>query len=316
MNENKTVYQERIYQAISNAMGPVIRDLLADDRVIEILLNPDGELWVERLGEGMNDSGHKMSQASAETLIRHIASQSGEECNEHSPSLSAILPGSLARFQAFIKPVVDAPAFSIRKRATRVFSLEDYEADGIITPSQRELILSAVSKRQNILVVGGTGTGKTTLANAILKEMSESGDRIITIEDTPELQCTAHNKTQLYTKTDIGFDMKKAVREVLRMRPDRIVVGEVRDGSALDLLKAWNTGHSGGLATIHANSARLALKRLESLIGEVSHNVPRDLITEAINLIISIKRISNKRIVDEVVQLSMNKDLGYEFLAI
>lgn len=303
-NQQNSPSEARIYQAILNAMGTVLRELLLDDKVIEIMLNPDGQLWVEKISEGMKRAGESISKNDAETLIRLVASSCGQSCHEKSPSLSCIIPVSSARFQAFVPPVVDAPSFSIRKRAIQVFTLEDYVQSKILSKSQREFLIEAVKNRLNILVVGGTGTGKTTLTNAILNEMAKTDDRIVTIEDTPELQCNSKNKAQIFTKADIGFTMQKAVCEVMRFRPDRIVVGEVRDGSALDLLKAWNTGHSGGVSTIHANSAKLGLRRLESLISEVSMNVPRDLISESIHVLIHIKREANRRVIDEMIQVS------------
>lgn len=315
-NQQNSLSEARIYQAILNAMGPVLRELILDDRVIEIMLNPDGQLWVEKISEGMKRVGESISKNDAETLIRLVASNCGQSCHEKSPSLSCTIPISNARFQAFVPPVVDGPSFSIRKRATQVFTLEDYVRSQILTQAQKDFLIEAVTHRQNILVVGGTGTGKTTLTNAILNEISKTSDRIVTLEDTPELQCNSKNKAQIYTKAEIGFTMQKAVCEVMRFRPDRIVVGEVRDGSALDLLKAWNTGHSGGVSTIHANSAKLGLRRLESLISEVSVNVPRDLIAESIHVLIHIKRQAHQRIVDEVVQVCGLKNGEYQLRSI
>ncbi|MBL4818865.1 MAG: P-type conjugative transfer ATPase TrbB [Deltaproteobacteria bacterium] len=304
--------ESRIYQAILNAMGPVIRDLISDDRVIEIMLNPDGSLWVEKISEGMGLVQKDFSKSDAETLIRLVSSRCGFVCNDKSPSLSCIIPVSNARFQAFVSPAVDSPSFSIRKRATQIFTFDDYVDSGIMTEFQKDYLSKAVQERKNILVVGGTGTGKTTLVNAILHEIAKTEDRIVTIEDTAELQCSSENKVQLYCNASAGFTMQKAVCEVMRFRPDRIVVGEVRDGSALDLLKAWNTGHKGGVSTVHANSARLGLRRIESLISEVSVNIPRDLISESINILISIKRELNKRFISEVIEVSGLKDGEYQ----
>lgn len=301
MIKNGLVSEARIYDAISNAMGPVLRELMADESVIEIMLNSDGQLWAEYLGKGIVNTGFVMPFSDADSVIRLISASTGQECNENSPTLAAILPVSGARFQAFIAPVVDRPAFSIRKKATKVFSLEDYVNSGIITLEQKTVLEAAARDRKNILIVGGTGSGKTTLANAVLQEIAKSDDRIVTIEDVPELQCVSKNKQQLYTKPEVGFTMQQAVKHVLRFRPDRIVIGEVRDGAALDLLKAWNTGHNGGIATIHANDAQMAIRRLESLIEEVVIKAPRDLILQAIHLIVVIKRTSNKRVVSEIV---------------
>lgn len=308
--------ETRIYQAILNAMGPILKSFLDDDEVIEIMLNPDGLLWVERISEGMSLVGDVLSPNDAEALIRLIASECGQSCHEDSPSLSCRIPVSNARFQAFVPPVVDAPSFSIRKRALRVFNLDDYVQAGILSNFQRQFVVEAVQNRQNILVIGGTGTGKTTLTNAILNEMAKAEDRIVILEDTPELQCNSRNKAHIYTRSNIGFTMQRAVCEVLRYRPDRIIVGEVRDGSALDLLKAWNTGHSGGVSTLHASSARLGLRRLESLISEVAVNVPRDLISEAIHVLIHIKREGGKRFINEIIEVHGLKNDNYDLSAI
>lgn len=296
--------RQRIEQSILSAMGPLVRDLMGDDRVIEIMLNPDGSLWAERLGQGMEKIRQRDTGCAAETLIRLVSSQMEGECNAERPLLSAMLPMFKARFEAALPPIVDGPAFAIRKPALKVFSIDEYVESGVLTQKHADLLKAAVKNRKNILIVGGTGSGKTTFANALLKEMALSQDRILTIEDTPELQCEAPNVWRYYTNADIDFSMQKAVKSALRLRPDRIVVGEVRDGSALDLLKAWNTGHSGGLATIHANSASLGLERLESLILEVSANVPRRLIAEAVNVVINIVKTADGRKINELLELS------------
>jgi len=301
----------RVYQAISNAMGKAIQSYLESYDIIEIMLNPDGKLWVERLGYGIENTGYTLKPLEAEAIIRLVASRCGEECNKEKPSLSAIIPMANARFQAFVAPIVDSPSFSIRKRALQVFSLDNYVEHKILSAQQREILIQAVHAHKNILIVGGTGSGKTTFANALLNEIAQTNERIITIEDTAELQCTAPNTVQLYTKADIDFSMREALKGVLRFRPDRIIVGEVRDGSALDLLKAWNTGHSGGLATIHANNATLALERLESLISEVAVHVPKKLIAEAINLIVFIQRTPSGRKVREICELKGIQNDGY-----
>ena len=201
-------------------------------------------------------------------------------------------------------PVVPSPAFAIRKRPEVVFTLDDYASAKIMTPAQAQAIRDAAAGRRNILIVGGTGSGKTTLANAILAEPAFAADRVVLIEDTAELQCSAEDKVQMLTKrTEPVVTMTDLVRDTLRLRPDRIVIGEVRDGSALDLLKAWNTGHPGGLATIHANSAIEGLTRLEDLIGEATPRIPYRAITQAINLVVFIERAPDGRRVKEVSRL-------------
>ncbi|MEM7589798.1 MAG: P-type conjugative transfer ATPase TrbB, partial [Myxococcota bacterium] len=295
---------ERVQQAISHCLGPAVLRLLGDKQVVEILLNADGSLWAETLGKGMHRQDIGLSAHDAQALIRLVASHSEVGvCNEQNPSLSCAFPLGKARFQAFLPPLVCAPAFSIRKHAVAVFTLQDYVNTNVLTPKQHQALVHAVHNRHNVLIVGGTGSGKTTLANALLHEMARTSHRVITIEDTPELNCVCPNTVQIVTRANIGYTMRHALRDVLRFRPDRIVVGEVRDGSALDLLKAWNTGHNGGVATIHANSAQLGLTRLESLIAEVAVNVPRDLIAQAVNVVLFLCRTNTGRQVREVLQV-------------
>lgn len=301
---HKIEHQKRIYDAILNSLGPAIQGLMNDDSVVEIMVNPDGCLWIEEAGKGMRDSGEIIPFEKTESLIRLVASNSDMQCDEESPSLSAILPISNARFQAFFPPVCRAPFFVIRKRAVAVFTLEDYVRSGIMATPQAEFLRAAVWEKKNILIAGGTGSGKTTLANAILHEISKTDDRVFIIEDTPELQSSSKNTVHLYTRPEVGFTAQRAVKEVLRCRPDRIIVGEVRDGTALDLLKAWNTGHSGGIATIHANNSLLALRRFESLVSEVVVNIPRDLIADTINVVVHIKRTKDGRVVDNISEVT------------
>ena len=181
-------------------------------------------------------------------------------------------------------PIVYAPAFSIRKPAVAVFSLDDYVTAGVITMHQAAILRAAIAERKNILVAGGTSTGKTTLANALLAEVAKSNDRVVLIEDTRELQCAAPNLVALRTKDGVA-SLSELVRSSLRLRPDRIPIGEVRGSEALDLLKAWGTGHPGGIGTIHAGSALGTLRRLEQLIQEAVVTVPRALIAETIQII-------------------------------
>lgn len=259
--------------------------------VVEIMLNADGVVWIERLGDGMLRTGARMLSVNADRMLRLIASEIGVELNAGSPSLSAKLPPPWgARLQASIPPIVDAPTFALRKPPAIVFSLDDYVRAQILTERQRDVMVEAVREHANILVGGGTGSGKTTLANALLKVISEVGsDRLYLIEDTPELQCEAPNKVQVLVQPKI-HTWRDAVVAALRYRPDRIVVGEVRDGSALDLLKAWNTGHPGGLATVHANDTRAMLDRFCQLIEEAVFPAPRALVAQTIDLCVHIRR--------------------------
>ena len=303
---------EKIIQLLKNSFGTEIWGLLHEPDVNEIMVNPDGWLWAEKFGQGVERTSIQMQADRVAQIIRLVASANDEVCNAAHPSIGAVLPGINARFQGMIPPIVPSPAFSLRRRATRIYTLQSYIDDGIMPYAFAKEIYEAVNSRQNILIVGGTGSGKTTLANAILDVISSTGDRIITIEDTAELQCSAPNHLPLYVRPTSGFDWQDAVKASLRLRPDRIVVGEVRDGSALDLLKAWNTGHNGGCATIHANSARRGLDRLESLIKEVSLSVPKELIAEAVNLVVHITRTGEGRRIDTVLRVMGATAEGYE----
>ncbi len=282
--------QARRASALRTALAP-LQAFLADDLVVEIMLNADGVLWTEKVGVGMKPAGVRMTPIEAERLLRLIASEMGAELTARSPSLSAKLPAPWnARLQGSIPPIVDAPTFALRKPARIVFSLEEYRAKGILSEHHHRALAQAIHDHQNILVGGGTGSGKTTFCNALLKTIAdETDDRIVIIEDTPELQCTAKNKVQVLTQPNV-HTWRDAVMAAMRYRPDRILVGEVRDGSALELLKAWNTGHPGGIATIHANDTRAMLDRLCQLIEEVVPSAPRALVAQTVNVCVHIRR--------------------------
>ncbi|HXW71020.1 MAG TPA: P-type conjugative transfer ATPase TrbB [Methylocella sp.] len=269
---------------LRTALGPAISGYLEDPGIVEVMLNPDGRLWIDRLSSGLEDTGYCVTPADAERIVRLVAHHVGVEIHAGSPRVSAELPETGERFEGLVPPVVAAPCFAIRRPAVAVFTLTDYVEAGIMSGSQAELLRAAVRERKNILVAGGTSTGKTTLVNALLAEIAKSGDRVVLIEDTRELQCTAPNLVALRTK-DGAASLSDLVRSSLRLRPDRIPIGEVRGAEALDLLKAWGTGHPGGVGTLHAGSAIGALRRLEQLIQEAVVTVPRALIAETINLI-------------------------------
>jgi type IV secretion system protein VirB11 len=274
----------RSVRMLRTALGPAIAALLGQPDIVEVMLNPDGRLWVDRLGAGLADTGLRMLPADGERIIRLVAHHVGVEAHAHNPRISAELPETGERFEGLLPPVVTGPTFAIRKPAIAVFSLDDYVATGIMAANQAAVLRAAIIDRWNILVAGGTSTGKTTLANALLKEVAATGDRVVVIEDTRELQVEAPNLVSLRTKDGV-CSLADLVRSSLRLRPDRIPVGEVRGAEALDLLKAWGTGHPGGIGTIHAGSALGALRRLEQLIQEAVVNVPRPLIAETIDLI-------------------------------
>lgn len=269
---------------LRSALGPAITRYLEDASIVEVMLNPDGRLWIDRLSNGLTDTGESLSAADGERIVRLVAHHVGAEVHAGAPRVSAELPETGERFEGLLPPVVAAPAFAIRKPAVAVFTLDDYVAAGTMTSEQADALRSAVAVRRNILVAGGTSTGKTTLTNALLAEVAKTSDRVVLIEDTRELQCKAPNLVALRTKDGVA-SLSDLVRSSLRLRPDRIPIGEVRGAEALDLLKAWGTGHPGGIGTIHAGTALGALRRLEQLIQEAVVTVPRALIAETINIV-------------------------------
>ena len=269
---------------LRTALGPAITGFLEDPGIVEVVLNPDGRLWIDRLSGGLEDSGETLSPADGERIVRLVAHHVGAEAHPGRPRVSAELPETGERFEGLLPPVVTAPAFAIRKPAVAVFTLDDYVIAGTMTAGEAAFLRTAVTSRQNIPVAGGTGTGKTPLTNALLAEVARSADRVVLIEDTRELQCRAPNLVALRTKDGVA-SLSDLVCSSLRLRPDRIPIGEVRGPEALDLLKAWGTGHPGGIDTIHAGTALGALRRLEQLIQEAVVTVPRALIAETIDVV-------------------------------
>ncbi|TIS32436.1 MAG: P-type conjugative transfer ATPase TrbB, partial [Mesorhizobium sp.] len=257
----------RLIRKLQEALGDQLCVALDDATVVEIMLNPDGRLFIERLGHGVMPAG-EMGPATAEVVIGSVAHALHSEADDDRPIVSGELPIGGHRFEGLLPPVVAAPTFTIRRRASRLIPLDDYVKAKVMTTRQADIIRNAIASRLNVVISGGTGSGKTTLANAVIAEIVETApeDRILILEDTAEIQCAAENAVALHTSDTI--DMARLLKSTMRLRPDRIIVGEVRDGAALTLLKAWNTGHPGGVTTIHSNSAMSALRRLEQLTAE------------------------------------------------
>lgn len=280
----------RLLKMLTHAFGPHIGAILQDERVTEVWLNSDGKIWAKYAGLGKRNTGHTLPPADAHNAISLVAHHVKFDLGPLKPSFAAELPATGWRFQGAIPPQTPGPAFNIRKKATRIYALDQYVADAILTPTRRDAILDAVRARKNILVVGGTETGKTTLVNAILNEMAKGHDRIITIEDTLELQNTAEDKEELRTVNG-ARTLHDLLKDALRMSPDRIVVGEIRGAEVIDMLDAWNTGHPGGVCTIHADSAESSLQRIESLIRRNNQLPDRESIARTIQVIIFIAKV-------------------------
>ena len=306
-----TEVADRQIRMLRTAMGANIAAALDDTQVIEVMVNPDGSLWLDRLATGRAATGITLSAAATERIIRLVAAHVHTEVHAQAPIVSAELPETGERFEGVLPPIVRAPTFSIRKRAIQIIGLDRYVADGVMSAHQADTLRVAVRERQNILIAGGTSTGKTTLANALLQEIAPTHDRVILLEDTVELQCAADDHVPMRTKPGVAT-LTQLVRTTLRFRPDRIVVGEVRGAEALDLLKAWGTGHPGGLATIHAGSAQGALSRLEQLIQEAVTTVPRALIAETIHLIVFIAGRNRARRIEDIVRVTGLHPNGYQ----
>jgi type IV secretion system protein VirB11 len=288
---------------LRTALGPAIAGFLGDASVVEVMLNPDGRLWIDRLAEGLSDTGERLSPADGERIVRLVAHHVGAEVHPGNPRVSAELPETGERFEGLLPPVVAAPAFAIRKPAVAVFTLQDYVQASIMSAAQADILRQAVVERSNILVAGGTSTGKTTLTNALLAEVAKTSDRVVLIEDTRELQCSTPNLVAMRTKDGVAT-LSDLVRSSLRLRPDRIPIGEVRGAEALDLLKAWGTGHPGGIGTIHAGTALGALRRLEQLIQEAVITVPRALIAETIDVVAVLSGRGSTRRLAELGRVS------------
>lgn len=309
---NSAVVKERARERLLRDLGDTFMSAFNDPRTVEIMLNADSRLWQERLGEGMRCIG-SMRPSQSEAVIKTTAGYYGKEITRSHPVLESEFPLDGSRFAAQLPPIVSGPTFALRKKAVSIFTLADYVLSGTMTAAQRQVLLDAIHAHRNILVIGGTGSGKTTLINAIIREMVEANteERVFIIEDTGEIQCAAENFVQYRTSLEIG--MTQLLRTSLRMRPDRILVGEVRGPEALDLLMAWNTGHEGGAATLHANDARAGLSRLAMLIS-MHRDAPRPiepLIGEAVHLLVHISRIPGGRRVQDIVAVDGYEDGRY-----
>lgn len=302
--------ERRLSAMLRTAFCPVVRAALEAERTIEVMVNPDGSVWIEEAGHGLVDTGKMITAGDRERVIRLIASSLGASTSSTAPIVSAELPGTGERFEGVLPPVAAAPCYSIRKLARTPFTLADYVRQGALSPALADKLKALVAERANIVIAGGTSSGKTSFANALLAEGGFCGERIIILEDTRELTCPAANLVALRTQ-ESRVTLRDLVRSTLRLRPDRIIVGEVRGAEALDLLKAWNTGHPGGLTTLHANSALGALNRLEQLVSEATARAPFELIAEAVNVIVFMSRAGGQRRVEDAVRVLEFTGEGY-----
>jgi len=301
-------------EALVYAFGPVVMNALADPDVVEVMLNCDGKLWVESLGDMRHVSNMRADDAMA--ILSQVSSALNGELSKEDPFVEGelvLLNGE--RFEGVAPPVVESSIFAIRKKALRIFTLDDYVRTRVLTFRQAELLRAAILAQKNILVVGGTGSGKTTFGNALLHEIARlrPGTRMLFLEDTKELQSTLENR--VFLRTSPWTTMGQISKAVNRLRPDSITVGEVREGApALSLLKLWNTGHPGGLGTAHADSAYKGLTRMDQLIQEVSQFPQRVLIGEACNFVVYLEKREGKRRVKEILRVNGYDETSNRFL--
>jgi Flp pilus assembly CpaF family ATPase len=342
VTDNKEQQKKRLIEKLTRECGEVIMEALKNPQVNEIMLNPDGKIWLDIAGKGMHFTENRLDASAADSILATCASMLNTSINYENPILEGEFPLDGSRLAGLIFPVVNAPTFAIRKKATSIFTLDDYKKRGILPSSslkhplpvkhtsniiaieQRqpiETIRSAISKKQNILVVGGTSSGKTTLTNSILHELSilTPEDRLITIEDTMELQINVPNYVSLHSSEAVS--MQRLLRATMRLNPTRIAVGEVRGGEAFTLLKSWNSGHPGGVATIHANSAVEGLDKLAQYIFEAkeaqnfSPEMINRMIASTVNFILFIEKTNEApgRSISEIVAVQGYSQGQYHF---
>jgi len=325
----------RLESKLKRELGETVLDLLSHDRTEDIVLNPDSTLWVKQMGQGFQQVG-AMPPAQAASALNTIAAWKGTVMNHEHPIIETELPLDGSRFEGIISPIVRHPVFAIRLRPKKIFSLSEYEQAGILTfkddplnhfrkrdsfiddirgLSHAEIIRAAVARKKNILTVGATGSGKTTFVNAVLDVIAQVAphDRVVSIEDTTELQCSVRNHVDLLAVGSVS--MLDCLRACMRLKPTRIVVGEVRGAEAHTMLKAWNTGHPGGAATVHANDALSGLIRLESLVAEATSAPQQTLIAEAVDLVVFVDQepdLIAGRKVREVALVTGYRDSRYQ----
>lgn len=298
--------RERRLESLRVSLGPIVMAALGNPDVVEIMLNDDSSLWIESLGH-MRRAG-EISFSDAMAILNQVADAVDEQVTKESPIISGVLPLAGERFEGVAPPVTERPIFAIRKPPGKIFTLNDYVRNSILTFSQAETLRQAIKNLNNILVVGGTGTGKTTFCNALLHELSLllPERRMLMVEDTRELQCALANR--VFLRSTFWTSMERIAQSINRLRPDAVSVGEVRSGApALALLKLWNTGHPGGFGTIHANSGYGGLTRIDQLIQEVSANPQRVLISEAVNIVVYLERTPGGRKIKEISRV-----VGYD----
>lgn len=290
--------QKRLFDTLYFMFGEDIRRYLEDDNITEIYTNSnDPQIRIDTRDRGMLATGKYLEPETIANIIYTVADLTNTICNEKNPSLPADFHG--IRFQGLLPPVVRLPKFNLRKHSVGILTLDDYVQSGVMSKTQKDVLKKTIQNRKNIIAAGGTKSGKTTFLNAILSEIAKTNDRVVILEDTPELQCAADDVD--YLRTSDERNMTDLLRDTLRLTPQRIVVGEVRGAEALSLLDAWSTGHSGGCSTVHSNSAVQTLRRLEELTARAEDRPHQTMIAEAVDVIVYLQMNGLKREVEQII---------------
>ncbi len=311
----KTIADERLLKNLEHNCGALIMEALNDKEVIEIMLNPDGKLWIERYGKDQEYVGD-IPVAQSKIILSLVASALDVTVNAQSPVVEGSFPLDGSRFEGTYPPIVSAPSFALRKKANKILTLNDYLKSETITKEVIPIIQNAIVKRKNIMVVGGTSSGKTTFVNAVINELYSlcPDDRLLILEDTAELQSKSPNSVFFLTSELANIGMRNLTKICMRYAPKRILVGEVRDSSALELLKLWNTGHPGGIGTFHADGAEEALERLEELVEEAGNGGKQKLIGRAVDLIVFMEKNKyNQRQLSKIIAVDSYNTKNHEY---
>jgi type IV secretion system protein VirB11 len=296
--------QERLLEKLSREVSGPIQAALEDKEVIEIVCNSDGSIWKLSQENGWKEID-KISSAKADSILSTVAALTDNIVNSKNPQIQCVFPLDGSRLQGLLPPAVTAPIFDIRKHSAHIFTIEEYIAAKIMTREQAEIIEQAIIARKNILISGGTCSGKTTLTKTIIDlaaKLGTPGERFVIIEDTRELYCTAKNAVSIHAYTR---DMlSQFTQSAMRLRPDRVILGEVRGREAYDLMYLLNSGHPGSFTTIHANNARLALHKFLMLARESGEDIHPQRVVECFDIVISISRSAVGLRVEEIVEVS------------
>jgi type IV secretion system protein VirB11 len=285
-------------------LGDEILGFLDDDEVTEVMLNDDGHVWISKFREpSAIETTLIMPVEQSIAFLGTVAAYYGKTIHQADTVIAEVLPLDGSRVNGIIPPTTKQPTFNIRKKAIRIYTLDDYIEAERMTEVDKAIICDAIRDKTNILIAGATGSGKTTFTNAVLHELNiiAPTQRIVSMEDTEELQIPQRNKVRMFK--DDHTTMEKLLWSAMRQSPDRIIIGEIRDRAALELLKSWNTGHPGGITTVHANNCLDTLSRIEMLVLEAIPNPMERLIGQSVGLILFIERTEKGPTLTEIMEV-------------